>query len=199
LAEIGLEIVEDNGFSALTFGTLADRAGVDEAQVRTQFHTLYEVVFSEARGQLEWLGATLADRAPGQALNTALRQASIEYIEAHLAQGDYYMRRIVIVENEPQLLAWQRQIDAVAVERVLEAIVGRGDDQVRRVRGEMTAASGMHGLRAILREWALSNGETCPLNLYQATTQRRSHLSVVQTEEALDEIDLRTTSPAHSA
>ncbi len=198
LAELGLEIAETSGFGALSFASLAEHAGVDEAQVRTQFHTLYEVVFAEARGQLEWLSATLADRAPGQELTTALRQASIEYIESHLDRGEYHRQRIVVVENDPQLLAWQRQFDALAIERIIEAIVGRGDDPVRRVRAEMRAASGIHGLRAILKEWAFSHGETDPVSLYLAT-EGGSHLVSVATGARVDTIDLRRATASASA
>ena len=87
LAEIGLDLVEEHGFDALTFASLAERAGVDEAQVRTQFHTIYDVVFAQSRGQLEWLSAALADRVPGEQFPTVLDRISSEYLSVYTAEA----------------------------------------------------------------------------------------------------------------
>lgn len=209
LAAQGLEIISEVGFPAFDLKMLSERCGVTEAYVRSLFASPYDVVFGESKGRLEWFGSRLVERRDGLDVVETMSSMADELIDAMEADADYERRRQQLIDTQPQLVAWQQQLDSLVIRRCMEAMSSRiGSHPVTRVRARTTIASGLFKLRATLAEWAWSDGEISLRDLYSAVSQGTGLLSAVDgagddsladAHENADGVDLRETSVTATA
>jgi AcrR family transcriptional regulator len=122
IAAAALELFARQGFQATTIAQIADAADVSPRTVSAYFPEKEALAFPEAQERFDGLADFLRGRPEGQLATDALRAWVVAFVRQRLPRHEEHRARRLVIDANPELLAYERRLMSRVVEPIAEAV-----------------------------------------------------------------------------
>ncbi len=162
LVEHALALFNDRGFDAVTINQIVGMADVSQRTFFRYFGSKEAVLFADQDEMLDLVRAAIAERPPGEAPLTALRNTLVYLVDHYASHREEHLRRARMAESGAGIAAYQQSVLVPqwedAFTDALAARIGVSADTDLRPR--LLAGVALAALAAVGRVWMDSGGAT---------------------------------------
>lgn len=161
LNEAALSLFVEKGYDHTTIEEIVHEADVSRRTFFRYFGSKEEVIFKDARADLETLRRLVQERPPGERDLLALKHAVVGFVKYLEARDAPVLMFVNVIANSPSLSARGAELQGRWTTSLAEALAERAGDRLD-IKRRLLAALGMAAIAAGVAMWG--NGESPDLS-----------------------------------